>query len=85
MNPQQTRDLVHNIINFVTDEVSRKLAETTTTEWSATANVDMLTNEQAMALSELLGGAIRQAAFTVLSQTSMDVPARKRRTKKAKK
>lgn len=68
MNPQEVRDLVHNIINFTGDEVGRKLVETTTVSWSENNNVDVLTNEQAQAILAALTETIRQSAFTILSK-----------------
>ncbi len=68
MNPQEVRDLVHNIINFANDEVGRKLVETTTVEWSGNNNVDVLTNEQAQALMTTLTEVVKQSAFTILAK-----------------
>ena len=68
MNPQEVRDLVHNIINFANDEVGRKLVETTTVEWSGVNNVDVLTSEQAQALITTLTEVVKQSAFTILSK-----------------
>jgi hypothetical protein len=68
MNPQEVRDLVHNIINFANDEVGRKLVETTTVEWSGSNNVDVLTNEQAQALMTTLTEVVKQSAFTILAK-----------------
>ena len=68
MNPQEVRDLVHNIINFANDEVGRKLVETTTIEWSENNNADVLTTEQAQALLTTLSEVIKQSAFTILSK-----------------
>ena len=68
MDAQEVRDLVHNIINFANDEVGRKLAETTTVEWSGSNNVDILTNEQAEALLTTLTEVIKQSAFTILAR-----------------
>lgn len=68
MNPQEVRDLVHNIINFANDEVGRKLVETTTVAWSESNNVDVLTNEQAQVLLATLSDIIKQSAFTILAK-----------------
>jgi hypothetical protein len=68
MNPQEVRDLVHNIINFANDEVGRKLVETTTVEWAGSNNVDILTSEQAQALMTTLTEVVKQSAFTILEK-----------------
>ncbi len=68
MNPQEVRDLVHNIINFANDEAGRKLAEATTVAWSESNNVDVLTSEQAQVLLTTLSEVVKQSAFTILAK-----------------
>ena len=69
MTKEETRNLVHNIINFSNDEIGRVLAASMTQEWSERNNTDIVTNDQARTLLEELSKVVREAAFTVLSRS----------------
>ena len=69
MNNQEVREMVHNVINFVNDEIGRVLVNSTSTTWSGEHQVEMLTEAQAHVLLESLTESVKQAAFAVLQKS----------------
>jgi len=69
MNNNEVREVVHNIINFVNDEIGRVLVESTNPAWSEVHQTEMLTEAQANTLLESLSATVREAAFSVLQQS----------------
>ena len=65
---RDTRELVHSLINFTSDEIGRTLVNTTDSAWCATHNMEMLTPHQAEVLLSVLDELVKQSSFLILSR-----------------